>query len=226
MSAYVRWLVAQKREWHHPPEPAEEALGFKGWHTRGYLPHFDAPGVVQMIGFRLADSLPPSLSHEWDPILHIKDERERRIRLEEYFDLGHGACELALPVVAQRMENILLHDDDRHCRLLAWVIMPNHVHVLVELWTTPMGKLVQAWKKISADFVNARAGRTGRWWQPDYFDRYIRDEAHFHKAVRYIEQNPVKAGLVKKARQWGWSSAKWRPEGFGLRPVQRPKPTG
>jgi hypothetical protein len=100
MSAYIRWLVAQKREWHHPPDPGEAALGFKGWHTRGYLPHFDAPGVTQMIGLRLADSLPETLRHEWEPILQLKDERERRIRLEEYLDHGRGACELAIPAVA------------------------------------------------------------------------------------------------------------------------------
>ena len=222
MSAYVRWLVAQKRQWHHPPDPAEEALGFRGWHTRGYLPHFDAPGVVQMISFHLGDALPQEHRREWESILQLKDERQRRTRLEEFYDQGYGACELAIPAVAQRMEEILLFDDDRRCRLLAWVIMPNHVHALVEMWTTPMSKLVQSWKKLATNFVNAHFDRTGSWWQEDYHDRYIRDDAHFHKAVHYIERNPVKAGLVKEPKQWRWSSAKWRPEGFGLQPVQRP----
>ena len=220
---YIRWLVAQKREWHHSPDPNAAALGFRGRHTRGYLPHFDAPGTTQMIGFRLADSLPQERRPEWESILRIKDERERRVRLEEYLDLGHGACELAIPAVAERMENILLYDDERRCRLLAWVIMPNHVHVLVEIDATPMSKLVQCWKKLASDFVNARCQRAGRWWQEDYFDRYIRDEAHFHKAVHYLEHNPVKAGLVKEAKEWPWGSAKWQPEGCGLQPVQRPK---
>lgn len=121
------------------------------------------------------------------------------------------------------MEQILLFDDDRRCLLLAWVIMPNHVHVLVEIGATPMGKLVQCWKKLSADFVNARLGRSGQWWQEDYHDRYIRDEKHFLTAVHYIENNPMKAGLVKDAREWKWSSARWRAEGFGLQPVNRPK---
>jgi putative transposase len=136
--------------------------------------------------------------------------------LEEYLDLGYGACELSIPAVAQRMENILLHDDNRRCRLLAWVIMPNHVHVLVEIWNTPMSKLVHSWKKLATNFVNARLDRTGSWWQEDYFDRYMRDEAHFLKTVHYIEWNPVKAGLVKETKQWLWSSAKWRPDGYGL----------
>lgn len=119
MSAYVRWLVAQKREWHHPSAPDEQALGFRGWHTRGYLPHFDVAGTTQMVGFRLADSLPQARRREWEAILRIKDKRERRVPLEDYLDLGHGTCELAIPTVAQRMEEILLYDDNRGCRLLA-----------------------------------------------------------------------------------------------------------
>ena len=223
MSAYIRWLVAQKRQWHHPPEPRETALGFRGWHTRGYLPHFDVPGVIQMINFRLADAMPQERRHEWEPVLRLKEERQRRIHLEEYLDRGHGACELAIPAVAQQMEDILLHDDDHRCRLLAWVIMPNHVHVLIEVWTTPLSKLLKDWKSISSKFANRLLHRTGQWWQDDYFDRYIRDAAHFHKALHYIENNPVKAGLAHDAKAWLWSSAKWRPEGAGLQPVQPPK---
>jgi putative transposase len=100
--------------------------------------------------------------------------------------------------------------------------MPNHLHVLVEMWTTPLAKLVQSWKKLATKFVNDRLHRTGQWWQEDYFDRFMRDNAHFHKTVHYIEWNPAKAGLVKDPKEWAWSSAKWRPEGYGLQPVHRP----
>src|SRR5215471_4149710 len=150
MSAYIRWLVAQKRKWHHPPELQETSRGFRGWHTRGYLPHFDIPGVIQMVNLRLADALPQELQHEWSVIFQINDERQRRTRLEEYLDQGYGACELAIPALARHMEEILLYDDNRLYRLLAWVIMPNHVHLLVEIWTAPLSKLVQAWKGISS----------------------------------------------------------------------------
>jgi hypothetical protein len=50
----------------------------------------------------------------------------------------------------------------------------------------------------------------GAFWQDDYFDRYIRDEAHYRRVVRYIENNPVKAGLVRTAAEWPWSSAHYR----------------
>ncbi len=102
--------------------------------------------------------------------------------------------------------------------------MPNHVHVLVEVWTTPLSILLKDWKGMCSHYVNRLLPRSGQWWQEDYFDRRIRDDAHFHKAVHYIENNPVKAGLVPDAKGWRWSSAKWRPAGFGLQPVQRPKP--
>jgi putative transposase len=222
MSAYIRWLVAMKRQWHHPVSTEEKELGFKGWHTRGYLPHFDAPGLVQMLNFRLADSLPQERRIEWKTILQIEDDRERRIQLEAYLDKGYGACELAIPEIAHRFEEICRNDDNVRCRVLAWVVMPNHVHLLVEVWTTPIRELVGCWKSLSARFANRHLGRSGPWWQDDYFDRYIRDEAHYQKTVHYIENNPVKAGLVKDAKQWRWSSARWRPEGFGLQPLRVP----
>src|SRR5688572_16964517 len=80
MSAYVNHIIHQKREWHY--QPTREALhqGFRGWHSRGYLPHFDAPHVRQMITYRLADAMPGSRRHEWAALLSIEDEREKRIQ--------------------------------------------------------------------------------------------------------------------------------------------------
>src|SRR6266480_5251032 len=58
-------VVAEKRQWHHQPTAEEQAQGFKGWYSRGYLPHFDAPGTWQFITYRLVDSIPAELRHEW-----------------------------------------------------------------------------------------------------------------------------------------------------------------
>ena len=60
--------------------------------------------------------------------------------------------------------------------------------------------------------INRVLGRRGKLWQDDYWDRYIRDEAHYRKVVHYIESNPVKAGLVKTPEQWPFSSARYRDE--------------
>ena len=110
------------------------------------------------------------------------------------------------------VEENWLHFDNQEYRLLAWVVMPNHVHLLVEIWQTPQAQLVKDWKGFTARRINRLLGRSGKLWQDDYWDRYIRDEAHYRKVVHYIEANPVKAGLVKTPEQWPFSSARFRDE--------------
>lgn len=84
--------------------------------------------------------------------------------------------------------------------------MPNHVHVLVKLAheSPSLSSIVHSWKSYTAKQINQQLGRTGPLWMRDYFDRYIRDDAHLHACVEYIRQNPVKAGLVHKAEEWPW----------------------
>ena len=79
MKPYVYQLIEAKRQWHYQVSPEDEAKGFRGWHSRGYLPHFDAPGTQQFLTWRLADSLPASRRGEWERLLRIKDEREKQI---------------------------------------------------------------------------------------------------------------------------------------------------
>ena len=206
----LRPLIEAKRQWHYQVSPEEAAKGFRGWHSRGYLPHFDAPGAQQFLTWRLADSLPAAQRGEWEHLLRLEDERQKQIQLEAYLDRGHGVCVLRRHEVAEAVEHTFLFDDGRRCRLLGWVIMPNHVHLLVELWQTPLSHLLQTWKTLTSKRANALLGRSGSLWQADYRDRYIRDEGHFHQTIRYIENNPVKAGLVKCPEAWRFSSAWWR----------------
>jgi REP element-mobilizing transposase RayT len=203
--------VAQKRHWAGPVEPAEaaaaEASGSKGWNTRGFLPHYDQPGTLQMVTFRLADALPASRRYEWETLFTLQDEREQRTKLEEYLDRGHGECVLRQPAVAAAVEEVFLCFDGRRYRLAAWVVMPNHAHLLFELWDVPLGQLLKAWKGTSARAANRVLGRSGTLWQEDYWDRFMRDEEHFRKAQHYIEWNPVKAHLVPQPEQWAFGSA-------------------
>ncbi|PDW05106.1 REP-associated tyrosine transposase [Candidatus Viridilinea mediisalina] len=180
----------------------------KGWHSRGYLPHFDVPGLVQMVTYRLADSMPTERRSEWQDLLSLTNDVARRKRVEAYLDAGHGSCNLRDERIAQLVEANLLHFDGQRYRLLAWVIMPNHVHVLIETFPGyPLEKVVHTWKSYTAKEANKILGRSGDFWQPEYFDRYIRDEGHFNDAVRYIHENPVKAGLIVQPEQWVYSSA-------------------
>ena len=140
-------------------------------------------------------------------------EAGRRKRIEYYLDQGHGACWLKNPIIAELVEGSLRHFDGGRYRLLAWCVMPNHVHAIAEMMVGfPLEDVVQNWKSYTAHEINRILGRRGRVWQPEGFDRYIRNETHFNRVVGYIEENPVNAGLVVDAKDWAWSSARLRGE--------------
>ena len=87
-----------------------------------------------------------------------------------------------------------------------YVIMPNHVHVLIEVadgWS--LSRILHGWRSFTANEANKILGRTGRFWMEEYFDRYIRDERHFLNVQSYIRMNPVKAGLVADPAAWPWT---------------------
>ena len=140
---------------------------------------------------------------------------ERRRRIEQWMDAGMGCCALRHPQVAALVQETLQKFDSERYRLIAWCIMPNHVHVLIEPLVS-LPKIVQSWKSF-----------TGRWalshnaelelgvpapghafWMRDYWDRYIRDERHLQAVIDYIHENPVTAGLCPSAPDWPWSSAR------------------
>ena len=112
--------------------------------------------------------------------------------------------------VAELVESILLEDDRRNYRMQAWAAMPNHLHLVVDVWEVPLTKLINNWKGKTSRLANVALRRSGKFWQEDYYDTLIRDDAHLKRAIRYTEQNPVKAFLVKDARKWPWSSARHR----------------
>ena len=128
-----------------------------------------------------------------------------RKRIENYLDAGHGACWLAHPEIAQIFQADLLYYENQRYRLHAWVIMPNHVHLLlVTIEPFSLSMIIKDLKSITARKINHYLKRTGKVWQEEYWDRYIRDEAHYNNAVSYIRENPVKARLVKQSGEWPW----------------------
>ncbi len=137
-----------------------------------------------------------------------KEAIELRKRVEQYEDSGHGACYLRDERIAALVEQALKHFDGERYHLIAWCIMPNHVHVLIQQREGhPLSKVIQSWKSFTAHKANKLLGRSGDFWMPDYVDRFIRDEKHFMATVEYIHHNPVKAGLVSAPEEWRWSSA-------------------
>lgn len=164
--------------------------------------------------FRLAHSLPASMMARWRVNLALLPPERKAASFRQMIENELDRCRtawLANPVIAAGIqENLLYFDGDRY-RLHAWAVMPNHVHVLI----TPaprasMAQLVHGWKTYTARRANQTLGRTGRFWQPDYFDRYVRNPRHFLAVIRYIEENPVRAGLCQRREDWPWSSAALR----------------
>lgn len=82
-------------------------LGFRGWHEHGYLPHRDEPGLTQFVTFHLADSYPRALRSEWEALLKVEDDRERRAQLEAYLDKGRGECHLRDPRIGRLVDEAL-----------------------------------------------------------------------------------------------------------------------
>src|SRR3954468_10834106 len=157
------------------PEP-------KGWHSRGYLPHFDSPETVQFVTFRLADSLPRAVAAV------MKQDDETTLALDRELDQGRGECWLRRIDIASVVQDALLHFDGHRYRFLAWCIMPNHVHVVVEaLHDHSLSSVVQSWKSFTGRRANKILGRSGSFWHPDYFDRYMRNEEHLGRTIEYIE---------------------------------------
>jgi REP element-mobilizing transposase RayT len=145
---------------------------------------------------------------------------ERRQRIEHYLDSGAGRCWLSQPEIAETAENALLFFEGQRYGLEAWVVMPNHVHALF----TPMAghsfsEILHSWESYTSNEANRLLGRSGEFWFPDYYDRFIRDERHFARAVEYIEMNPVAAGLCLRPEDWPYGSARFRRRSAGFQPA-------
>ncbi len=179
----------------------------RGFHKRGYLPHFDEPGLFQSITFRLIDSISPQkmkiLRHEY----LTDDSPDYFETLDAELDQNHGKCWLQQSEIARLVEDALHHYEGEIYRLMAWVIMPHHVHCLIHhLEGYALADIVRNWKARSGVRANKLLGRSGKFWQPDYFDRYIRNKGHLAIVADYIHFNPVAAGLCKRMEDWQWSS--------------------
>ena len=136
---------------------------------------------------------------------------ELRKRIARYEDEGHGKCWLRDQRLGKLVEQALLHFDGERYRILAWCVMPNHVHVLFETMIGfPMDELLHSWKSYTANEANKIIGRKGEFWQREYCDRYIRNAEHFTQAIRYIDGNAALAGLVKYPWEWPFTSARYR----------------
>ena len=181
------------------------------------LPHWQQDAKCYFVTWRLADSLPADLIRSWQ--LEAEAWRSGRPqplneadlaeyhhlfsdRIENELDAGRGDCIFREPAVASIVADALRHFDSQRYDVLAFVIMPNHVHVLFRLGAgEDLTKIIHSWKSFTAHEINKARGTDGPVWQDEYFDRIVRDEEHLQGLIKYIERNPEKAGL-KNAIQY------------------------
>ncbi|MDB6140472.1 MAG: hypothetical protein JWO94_3544 [Verrucomicrobiaceae bacterium] len=191
--------------------------------TQKRLPHWEQGGATYFITFRTADSIPRDVLTKWlDERSHwlsqhgiegskndwqqqleslsdsAKYEYHRTLTMlwHEHLDNCHGACLLRQAELAQIVADALLHFDGQRYHISDFVIMPNHVHVLVGVdQIGDMRRLCRSWKKYSATQINNRLRLKGEFWQSDSFDHLVRNENSYLKFRRYIADNPVKAQL-------------------------------
>jgi putative transposase len=205
------------------PDETPNALR-TGIHSRGYLPHVKREGASYFVTFRLTDSLPKEV------LLHFEQEhaealhrltakatteqaeevhRELRRKIERHLDQGAGECHLRRPEIADMVADALRHFHGHQYLLDDWVVMPNHVHIL--LWPMPNftpSEILKSRKRHTARQANLILGRTGEtFWQRESYDHWIRNDEEKARIRRYIRMNPVKAGLCKVPEDWKWSSA-------------------
>jgi REP element-mobilizing transposase RayT len=185
-----------------------------------YLPHWTADGATYFVTFRLGDSMPREvverfaaehgrlvaaeerlLSRKLTAAETSKEKGNLRNQIEKYLDSGYGRCELGRPECAVVVRDTLAYFDLERYNLGAWVVMPNHVHVIVK--PTPgyeLEKIVRSWKRFTAHQINKLVGRSGRLWQSEPFDHMIRSHEHLLRFSRYVLDNPAQAGLA----DWEW----------------------
>ena len=180
--------------------------------TGAFLPHWTADGATYFVTFRLADAVPASKRAEWkhrrDAFRELEAEGKTRVResleyqkafsenVDAYLDAGDGACLLRDPKAAEIVANALKHFDGERYELLAWVVMPNHVHAVVRpLRDFELPAILHSWKSFSAHAINKALGRAGDVWMDESYDHLVRDEADLQRVVEYTLENPVKAGM-------------------------------
>jgi putative transposase len=199
------------------PAPQEIPLEFTDPRTipfvpvqcRGELPHLYKEGGSYFVTFRLRDAVAPRPSR-LDRQALLKLSAEQIAELTEP-PLTLGSCALRKPEVAYMVQNALRHFEGQRYVLSAWCVMPNHVHAVV----TPMtghspSDILHSWKSFSAHRANKILETLGTFWERESFDHLIRDLEQFEGFIRYIELNPVVAGLCSKPGLWPYGSAHGR----------------
>ena len=186
---------------------------------RGRLPHWKKEDGIYFVTFRLADSIPKhvldSIKAEKESTLKVLENLNRKLsiseekkiealfseKIQEYLDNGHGACILKRAEIAEIAADSIKHFNGQRYDILAWCVMPNHVHVVFRAKNrNKLEYIVHSWKSFTAHEINKVLGTEGEVWQREYYDHLVRDEEDLDRVIDYVLDNPIKANLT----DWKW----------------------
>ena len=182
------------------------------------LPHWFQPQATYFITFRTEDSPPGHIVRRWyakrsvwlaqhgisismpdwkDKLAELPEGLRKNFhhtfsrQYMEYLDNGLGRCDLKRPRLSKIVADSLLYFNGDRYQIGDFVIMPNHVHLLVcLLGDTDLLKQCRSWKKFSAGKINKLLERSGRFWQEESFDHLVRSSEQFCAIQQYIMKNP------------------------------------
>ncbi len=207
---YHRERVTGERYWI-PERPRKDNVAEQiRQYQSGYPTGSEDSHRTQLVTFYLADSFPKWLRPKWEGLWKIENERQRRTQLEAYLDESHGESHLRRNDVAQHVELTLRFYRPERYELKAWIIMPNHVHVLFEVNLTTTAQIVESWQDETDYNIQRRFCFPKPFWEKAFWRTLIRDEDHEARAIRYIESNATKTGLASAPAEWPWGSARFR----------------
>jgi REP element-mobilizing transposase RayT len=226
--------MTARANWNLPAPPGFQAFD-PAMPVRVYqrhLPHWRQPGATYFVTFRLGDSLPKvkldelaAFKSEWErrhppPLSNDELEdlwRETFRRVDRWLDQGYGNCWLRRTDAAAIVTQSLHHFDDERYELGCYVVMPNHVHLIVRPLDDDddaLERITHGWKRFMARQINNLVGLAGTLWQQESYDRIVRDEEHLWRVVQYIGSNPRNADLSQQeCPRWirpSWRELGWR----------------
>jgi 4-hydroxy-3-methylbut-2-en-1-yl diphosphate synthase IspG/GcpE len=199
--------------------------------TSSFLPHWRIPGATYSVTFRLKDSLPKTLQLDYQEQKEILIKRLQEIEskagsrsatealstirgqisnlhetvMEDALNRGEGSCHLKNPEIATIVEGALKHFNGSRYDLLAWSVMPNHVHAVIRPADGhELNEILHAWKSFTAKKANELLGLKGAFWQEEYYDHLIRDGEDFKHQVKYVLLNPAKGSASGE-----WTGSKY-----------------
>jgi REP element-mobilizing transposase RayT len=171
---------------------------------RRKLPHIVPANTVFFITYRIAGSLPLSIINKYQIDKKTKEIPPKYFEIiEDYLDTQKAI--LTKKEIAKIIEESLWYYNDK---LIAFCIMPNHVHLLINTNNFPYKNLfsiMKLIKGISSNKINKRIGKKGQFWQHESYDRMVRDRNELGNIIDYILNNPVKAKLVNNWKEWNYT---------------------